>query len=126
MGPPVQRTHASQLLSQSARRGQLRSPLRLLTLTPPSLCVRVQHGGGYSYRLCKADQELTEECFQRTPLAFDKTKQTLVWNTKDVPVQAGATPPPVPANGTLRLPVPKPVFVDEGTWPKGSMWARDP
>ena len=22
------------------------------------------HGGGYSYRLCKDDQELTEECFQ--------------------------------------------------------------
>ena len=31
-------------------------------------------------RLCKADKELTEECFQQTPLAFDKTKQTLVWS----------------------------------------------
>lgn len=118
-------TYASQLPSQSARRaGQLCSSL--LTLTPASLCVRSQHGGGYSYRLCKADQELTEECFQKTPLAFDKTKQTLVWNTKNVPTQAGAPKPPTPANGTLRLPVPKPVFVDEGTWPKGSMWARDP
>ena len=37
------------------------------------LCPRLQ-------RLCKADKELTEECFQQTPLAFDKTKQTLVWS----------------------------------------------
>eukprot|EP01052_Picozoa_sp_SAG31_P012295 SAG31_NODE_716_length_12626_cov_7.493973_7_plen_264_part_00 len=36
---------------------------------------RYNHGGGYSYRLCSADNELTEECFQKTPLAFDKTKQ---------------------------------------------------
>lgn len=50
----------------------------------------------------------------------------LVWNTKEVPTQAGAAKPPTPKNGTLRLPVPKPVFVDVGTWPKGSMWARDP
>ena len=64
--------------------------------------------------------------FQKTPLDFDKTKQALVWNAKEVPVQAGATPPPVPSNGTLRLPVPNPVFVSEGTWPKNSMWARDP
>ena len=83
-------------------------------------------GGGYSYRLCKGDQELTEECFQKTPLDFDKTKQTLVWNTKTVPVKNGTAAPAAPANGTLRLPVPQPVFVSEGTWPKGSMWARDP
>ena len=138
---------------------------------------RYNHGGGYSYvrprptflyprsladrsmrvcprlqRLCKADKELTEECFQQTPLAFDKTKQTLVWSTlrsllhsflvqtfllkrhwlrtdtKEVPVKAdGASKvPPIPKNGTLRFPVPNPVFVTEGTWPKGSMWARDP
>ena len=37
------------------------------------VCPRLQ-------RLCKADKELTEECFQQTPLAFDKTKQTLVWS----------------------------------------------
>jgi hypothetical protein len=28
------------------------------------------HGGGYTYRLCPADQELTEECFQKTSLKF--------------------------------------------------------
>jgi hypothetical protein len=59
-------------------------------------------------------------------LEFDRTKQMLVWNTKSVPVKAGTAAPAVPKNGTLRLPVPKPVFVDIGTWPKGSTWARDP
>ena len=28
------------------------------------------HGGGYSYRLCPAEKELTEECFQANPLDF--------------------------------------------------------
>jgi len=28
------------------------------------------HGGGYIYRLCHADQKLTEECFQRTELKW--------------------------------------------------------
>lgn len=83
------------------------------------------HGGGYQYRLCPADEALTEECFRRTPLEFDRTKQTMVWNTKAVPGADGTTPP-VPKDGTLRFPVPNPVFVDEGTWPQGSTWARDP
>lgn len=85
------------------------------------------HGGGYQYRLCKTDTAggLTEECFQQTPLEFDRSKQTLVWNTKAVPGKDGTTPP-VPADGTLRFPVPEPIFVDEGTWPHGSTWARDP
>lgn len=28
------------------------------------------HGGGYQYRLCPADSELTEACFQKLPLEF--------------------------------------------------------
>lgn len=28
------------------------------------------HGGGYSYRLCPAEKQLTEECFAKMPLAF--------------------------------------------------------
>ena len=58
--------------------------------------VRYNHGGGYSYRLCSALEPLTEECFQRTPLEFDRTKQVLKWN-----------------NGTLEYPMGgKAVFVD--------------
>ena len=59
------------------------------------------------YRLCPGGEELTEQCFQKYPLAFDRSKQTLVWN-----------------NGT-RLGI-EGVFVDEGTVPKGSTWARNP
>jgi hypothetical protein len=37
--------------------------------------VSANHGGGYSYRLCKVPEDggkerLTEECFQQTPLSF--------------------------------------------------------
>jgi len=71
---------------------------------------RYNHGGGYSYRLCPADEELTEECFQRGHLDFDVTAQTLVWN-----------------NGSLNFPMKtNGIFVKEGTYPKGSMWARNP
>jgi len=83
------------------------------------------HGGGYQYRLCPITEKLTEDCFQKLPLEFDRSAQTMVWNTKEVP-GANADTPPVPHNGTLRWPVPNPVFVDEGTWPQGSTWARNP
>ena len=33
--------------------------------------ILANHGGGYSYRLCKAGEQLTEECFQKTPLRLD-------------------------------------------------------
>lgn len=74
----------------------------------PSACATLQRQG-YSYRLCKADQELTEECFQKTPLQFNRSQSALVWN-----------------NGTRYNLGDKAVFVDEGTFPKGSTWARNP
>ena len=64
-------------------------------------------GGGYQYRLCPANEPLTEKCFQKMPLDFDRTKQQLLWN-----------------NGT-RLSIPG-VFLDKGTNPIGSTWARNP
>merc|ERR1719460_3571956 len=72
---------------------------------------RYNHGGGYQYRLCPASEPLTEECFQRHPLEFDRTKQVLKWN-----------------NGTLEYPMgDEAVFVDgDAVRPKGSTWARDP
>lgn len=69
--------------------------------------IRFNHGGGYQYRLCPASEPLTEACFMARPLEFDRTKQRLLWN-----------------NGT-RLSI-QGVFVDSGTWPKGSTWARNP
>merc|ERR1712046_10173 len=73
--------------------------------------VRYNHGGGYQYRLCPANEPLTEEGFQRHPLEFDRTKQVLKWN-----------------NGTLEYPMgSKAIFVDgDAVRPRGSTWARNP
>merc|ERR1719352_1689402 len=73
--------------------------------------VRYNHGGGYQYRLCPTNEPLTEECFQRHPLEFDRTKQVLKWN-----------------NGTLEYPMgSKAIFVDgDAVRPRGSTWARNP
>ena len=73
--------------------------------------VRYNHGGGYSYRLCPANEPLTEACFQKTPLKFDRSRQVLKWT-----------------NGSLTYPMKdKAVFVDGNvTFPAGSEWARNP
>ena len=60
------------------------------------------HGGGYQYRLCPADEPLTEACFQRTPLEFATDQQGVVFK--------GSSHSWVPVNGT---------FVTEGTQPAG-------
>ena len=75
--------------------------------------IRYNHGGGYSYRLCPASEALTEDCFQRTPLRFDKTKQTLKW---------------VDGSGKTYAMGDKAVFVSgEGVvFPSNSEWARNP
>ena len=71
------------------------------------------HGGGYSYRLCKIPEEgvqgLTEECFQKTPLKFVSDKQ---W------IQEGddiSTKREFLANRTT-----------VGTVPAGSEWTKNP
>ena len=69
--------------------------------------IRNNHGGGYQYRLCPAAEPLSEACFQRTPLAFERHRQRL----------ALADGSFVAINGT---------FVDEGTTPAGSTWAALP
>lgn len=65
------------------------------------------HGGGYSYRLCPADEPITEACFQKHQLEFVQDGQGIVFK-----------------NGTV-LPI-KGLFVSEGTYPNGSMWAAMP
>jgi len=71
------------------------------------------HGGGYSYRLCKVPEagasEITEECFQKTPLKFASNEQ---W------IQVGddeSTKQTFIANRTT-----------EGTIPTGSEWTKNP
>lgn len=67
------------------------------------------HGGGYSYRLCKLGGELTEECFQKIPLGFAGDSSWIQYGTN-------------PANRTEI----KALRTTEGTFPKGSQWTKVP
>jgi len=73
--------------------------------------IMANHGGGYSYRLCKKPRrgyKLTEDCFQKNVLKFHGNTQ---W------VQYGDNGPQVTfqANRTT-----------VGTWPEGSQWTKNP
>jgi len=39
-----------------------------------------QHGGGYSYRLCPKDSQITEECFQSNHLSFANSNHTIKYH----------------------------------------------
>jgi hypothetical protein len=73
------------------------------------------HGGGYSWRLCRDDGNLTkdtppdvaENCFRQNPLRFADEMHTVRWRSgKEVPIPATQT--------------------DIGTVPAGSQWRRNP
>lgn len=96
--------------------------------------VNANHGGGYSYRLCKNDgiTNVTEECFQKGHLDFvGATSWLQQWippaeNQKRAAPAAAATaattPPRMPSTRTA---IPR-VTVSEGTVPASSQWARVP
>jgi len=71
------------------------------------------HGGGYSYRLCKVPKEgvsaLTEKCFQSTPLDFYGDKQWVQYG------EDSSTRLEFVANRTRT-----------GTTPPGSQWTKNP
>jgi len=71
--------------------------------------LQANHGGGYSYRLCPLESELTEECFKQTPLPFVGNQSWFRWG--------GAGGKTTYFNRTT---------VSEGTSPPGSMWAMNP
>jgi len=62
-----------------------------------------------SYRLCPADEPLTEACFKKNHLEFVAAEQSIVF-----------------PNGSLFNIADKAVFVTEGTTPAGSMWSMIP
>jgi len=71
--------------------------------------IRANHGGGYSYRLCKRSDGLSEDCFQRIPLDFVGDEQFVQWGVNEsmrVTFQAHRT--------------------NEGTTPTGSQWTKNP
>merc|ERR1712167_252865 len=63
---------------------------------------RANHGGGYQYRLCPLESELTEACFQETPMPFADNSKLMVSDGKIIELRS--------------------VFVWEGTTPPGSTW----
>lgn len=61
------------------------------------------HGGGYSYRLCPAAEEQTEDCFQKLHLAFSSDSSTIHWTDGTEEEIAAVT-------------------LSSGTHPAGSQW----
>jgi len=68
--------------------------------------IRANHGGGWQFRLCKLGEDLTEECFQNTPMPFAGNSRMMM------------------SNGTM-LDL-NSTFVSEGTLPAGSTWQMLP
>ncbi|CAJ1443282.1 unnamed protein product [Effrenium voratum] len=80
--------------------------------------IAANHGGGYSYRLCPKSGDVSEECFQRHVLKFVGDTQWLIYGNVTQMGESIASEMP-----RLALPLKR---VTEGTFPKGSEWARNP
>jgi len=63
---------------------------------------RANHGGGYQYRLCPLESELTEACFQETPMPFADDSKLMINDGRIIKLRS--------------------VDVSEGTTPPGSTW----
>jgi len=76
--------------------------------------VSANHGGGYSFRMCKKPDEgslaLTEECFQQTPLNFEGDTVWVTYPSEDQSIRHEFE-----ANR-----------ITEGTFPRGSQWTEAP
>lgn len=73
--------------------------------------IYANHGGGYSYRLCKKvdGQPITESCYQKIPLDFADDVSTITYyDGSRAPFLINAT------------------TTNVGTHPKGSMWRKNP
>lgn len=79
--------------------------------------IMANHGGGYSWRLCKKSNNITEQCFQQNVLRFAGNVSWLQYSDM-IPNREGFISLP-----RFELPL---VTVSEGTFPQGSQWARNP
>jgi hypothetical protein len=68
--------------------------------------VRANHGGGWQFRLCPLESELTEACFQRTPMPFARDSRLMLSNGTMINLTS--------------------TFVTDGTMPAGSTWQMLP
>ena len=80
--------------------------------------VGANHAGGYSYRLCRMPaggiSQVTEDCFQQTPLEFVGDKQWVLYKADGGEHGTGHRTE-IAAKRTT-----------EGTFPPGSMWTANP
>jgi len=67
--------------------------------------IAANHGGGYQYRLCPKESDLTEECFQKNPLSFSQKTQVLKWMNGDW-LLINATLVPVEDSTWMKNPIP--------------------
>ena len=90
----------------------------LRTVVDAAWAITANHGGGYSYRLCKRhsknNKDLTETCFQQNPLSFVGDKHTVIGCSA---YNATACTKPT------SIEIPR-MTTTNGTWPAGSEWAR--
>ena len=63
---------------------------------------RATHGGGYQFRLCPLEANLTEACFQETPMPFARNSKLMIRNGSIIELDS--------------------VDVSEGTLPVGGTW----
>eukprot|EP00035_Acanthoeca_spectabilis_P012425 m.221729 g.221729 ORF g.221729 m.221729 type:complete len:365 (+) comp15617_c0_seq5:15-1109(+) len=79
--------------------------------------MRANHGGGYQYRLCSAKSELSESCFQQTPLPFAGVQMLQYANgTRQTIPSVYAYP-----NGTGAF-----SYLDRAVPTAAGAWARNP
>lgn len=115
-GPHQQPGEAEYTATKIAKQGDLGSVLPYTptgtvwkrgSIVQTGLSIRANHGGGWQYRLCPLSPNLTESCFQQTPLPFATKHHTLEWDD----------------GSQLQIPA---QYVSEGTLPKGSTWVMNP
>ena len=71
-----------------------------------TMSVRANHGGGWQYRLCPRASELTEACFQQTPMDFARDSRMTLKNGTTLDLTS--------------------TFVTDGTLPMGGTWVMNP
>jgi len=65
---------------------------------------RADHGGGYQYRLCPLEANLTEDCFHQTPMAFAGNSKLMIWDGSVIELNSvDVTNGTLPAGGTWRM-----------------------
>lgn len=83
--------------------------------------LQANHGGGYSYRLCKLSDGITEDCFKKTPLFFEGQSALRWGGVGGYQINFNATYVKSPEGSMwAKNPVPRAWRDEAGNWGKGS------